>query len=181
LQRGVRQDRARNLLLDLPDDQPAMDQIDWGDAEIARKQRTNDPVSNPPGFYVYLLRANFPVPANFETGQVRRLREEAKLKNAQANAARAQREIELHEQKEQYQSYVAEMADAHIKTKIPAAAVDRLLRMHMKKIREDCPQYRWPEPTLRDFAWRKIRAEVAAELNLPTFEEFLEERAGSLF
>jgi hypothetical protein len=169
------------LLLDLPDEQPAMDQIEWGDAEIARKLRTNDPVGNPPGFYVYLLRANFPVPPQFETSQKRRLREEARQKNAQANAARAQREIELYEQKEQYESYVAEMADAHIKSKISAAAIERLLRAHMKKIREECPQYRWPEPALRDFAWRKIRAEVALELNLPSFDEFLQERATSLF
>jgi hypothetical protein len=181
VQRGVRQDRARNLLLDLPDEQPAMDQIEWGDAEVARKQRTNDPIANPPGFYIYLLRANYPVPAQFETTRKRRLREEARQKNLEASASRAQRELELAEQRDRYQAYVSEQADAHIKSRIQPANVERLLRMQMKKIKEDCPQYRWPEPALRDFAWRKIREEVAAELNLPTFEEFLEERAGMLF
>jgi hypothetical protein len=181
LARGVRQDRARNLLLDLPDDQPAMDQIEWGDAEVARKQRTNDPVANPPGFYVYLLRANYPVPAHFETSRKRRLREEARQKNLESTALKAQRELDLYEQREQYETFLAEQADAHIRSKIPAVTVERLLRVHMKKIKEDCPQYRWPEPALRDFAWRKIREEVAAELNLPSFEEFLQERSGLLF
>ena len=66
VQRGVREDRARKLLLDLPDDHPVLDQIEWADAEIARKQRSNDPVGNPPGFYIYLVRANYAVPANFD-------------------------------------------------------------------------------------------------------------------
>jgi hypothetical protein len=181
VQRGVRQDRARNLLLDLPDDQPVMDQIEWGDAEVARKQRTNDPIANPPGFYIYLVRANFPVPVHFETSRKRRLREESKQKSMEAMASKAQRELEYYEQRERYQVFIAEQADAHIRAKIPAAAVERLLQGQMKKIKEDCPQYRWPEPALRDFAWRKIREGVAAELNLPTFEEFLQDRAGRLF
>jgi hypothetical protein len=77
--------------------------------------------------------------------------------------------------------FLAEHADAHIKSKIPAAGIERLLRTHMRKIKEDCPQYRWPETALRDIAWQKIREEVAAELNLPTFEEFQHERAHRLF
>jgi len=96
-------------------------------------------------------------------------------------ASKAQRELEHYEQRERYQVFVAEQADAHIRAKIPAAAVERLLQAQMKKIKEDCPQYRWPEPALRDFAWRKIREEVAAELDLPSFDEFLQDRAGRLF
>jgi hypothetical protein len=180
-QRGVRLDRARNLLLELVDGQPVMDQIEWGDAEIARKQRTNDPIANPPGFYIYLLRVNYPVPATFETTRKRRLRDEAKQKNAEASATHAQRELELYQQKEQYRNYISEQADVHIGANIPASKVENLVRMHMKRIKEDCPQYRWPESALRDFAWRKIREEVATELNLPTFEEFLEQQAGKLF
>ena len=181
VQRGVRQDRARNVILDLPDDQPVMDQIEWGDAEIQRKQRTADPITNPPGFYVYLLRANFPVPVHFETTRKRRFREEARQKNAEAATLQAQRELDLYEQRERYRSFLAEQADLHIKIKIPADGLERLLRAHMKKIKEDCPQYRWADAALRDFAWQRIREEVAAELNLPSFEEFQQERAGMLF
>ena len=181
VQRGVRQDRARNVILDLPDDQAVMDQIEWGDAEIQRKQRTTDPISNPPGFYIYLLRANFPVPAHFETTRKRRLREEARQKNAEAATLQAQRELDLYEQRERYRSFLAEQADLHIKTKIPADGLERLLRAHMRKIKEDCPQYRWADAALRDFAWQRIREEVAAELSLPSFEEFQQERAGMLF
>jgi len=181
VKRGVRQDRARKLLLDLPDDQPVLDQLEWGDTEVARKQRTSDPIANPPGFYVYLLRENYPVPPGFETSRKRQLREEAQQKNAEAAAAHAQRELERYEQRERYQAFLAEQTELHIRAKIPAAAFERLLRAHMKKIREDYPQYRWPETALREFASKKIREELAAEMNLPTLEEYLEQQHGLLF
>jgi hypothetical protein len=181
LQRGVREDVTRKLLLDIPDDQPVMDQIEWADDEINRKQRTGDPVGNPPGFYVYLIRANCPVPANFDTTHKRRLREEAKHKQTDSRALEAQRELELYEQKKRYEEFIAHETDAHMKSKIPAAVLDRLVRAQMKKIRDDSPQYRWPEPALREFAWRNIRQEVAAELNLPTLEEFIQQKSEMLF
>src|SRR5262249_9069010 len=145
------------------------------------KERTNDPITNPPGFYLYLLRANVLVPPAFETSRKRRLREEAQNKGAEAAALEAQRELELYEQKERYETFIAEQTDAHIHTKSAPATRERLLRAHMTKIRDDYPQYRWPEQALRDFAWKKLRQEVATELNLPTFQEFREQRAGFLF
>jgi hypothetical protein len=179
--RGVRQDRARKLVLDLPDDQPVLDQIEWGDSEVARKERTSDPIANPPGFYLYLVRANVLVPPAFETTRKRRLREEARQQSAEAAALEAQRELELYEQKERYQAFLTEQTDAHIRSRITPAALDRLVRAQMKKIKDEYPQYRWPEQTLRDFASKKLRDEIAAELNLPSFKEFREQRAGFLF
>ena len=180
LQRGVREDRARKLLLDLPDDQPAVDQIEWADAEIARKQRTSDPISNPPGFYIYLLTANYPVPANFETSRKRRAREEAKARESEARTKAALRELETYEQKERYEQFLVEQSNAHLKN-MSAVMTDRLVRGHMKRIKDDCPQYQWSEPILRDFAWRRLRYEIAAELNLPTFQEFVEQSSQRLF
>ena len=120
VQRGVREDRARKLLLDLPDDQPVLDQIEWADAEIARKQRSNDPVANPPGFYIYLLRSNYPVPANFETSRKRRAREESKKKDLDSRAREAQQELEIHEKRERYEEFLIEQTDVQLK-KLSAA------------------------------------------------------------
>ena len=180
VQRGVREDRARKLLLDLPDDQTALDQIEWADAEIARKQRSNDPIANPPGFYIYLLKSNYPVPANFETSHKRRAREESKKKELDTRAREAQQELETYEKKERYEEFVIEQTDAHLKN-IPPATTDRLLRGHMKRIKDESPQYQWPEPTLRDFALRRLRAEIAGELNLPDFEEYVRQCSQRLF
>ena len=179
--RGVREDRARQILLDLPDNQPVMDQLEWGDAEIARKQRTREPIGNPPGFYVYLLRSNYPVPADFETTRKRALREQAQQRQMDARARQAQAELDKYEQRERYDAWVAGETDSHLREKAPAPAVERRLREHMKRIQQDAPQYRWAETTLREFAWRKLREEVAAELELPSFDEFNDRRQSTLF
>jgi hypothetical protein len=173
--RGVRQDRARKLIFDLPDDQPVIDQLEWGDAEIARKQRSNDPIGNPPGFYVYLVRENFPVPASFETSRKRQLREEARQKHAEVSAFQAQRELERYAQRERYQAFLDEQTEQHISKNVAPAVYAKLLRTRMKKLREEYPQYRWPEAALKEFAERKIREELAAEINLPSFDEYLAE------
>jgi hypothetical protein len=181
LSRGVREDRARKLLLDLPEEQPVLDQLEWGDAEINRKERTNDPIGNPPGFYVYLVRANYPVPANFETTHKRQLREEARQKQADAVSRAAQKELEVYEQREQYEAFITEQTDTHIRQSIAPADVERFIRAHMKKIKDEYPFYRWPDQALREFAWRKFRQELAAELNLPELGEFLLQKSQFLF
>ena len=65
------------------------------------------------------------MPAHFETRK-RKLRQDARQKTAEANASRAQRELELYEQRERYRVFLAEQAGAHIRSKIPAAAIERL-------------------------------------------------------
>ena len=61
------------------------------------------------------------------------------------------------------------------------SAYEQLVRTRMKKLREEYPQYRWPEAPLRDFAMRKIREELVGELNLPTFEEYRAQPSERLF
>ena len=180
VQRGIREDRARKLLLDLPDDQPILDQIEWADAEIARKQRSSDPVVNPPGFYIYLVRANYPVPADFETSRKRRAREESKRKDVESRAKEAQRELDLYEKRERYEAFLVDQTDAQLKNLSPAST-ERLLNAHKKRIKEESPQYQWSDATLRDFAVRRLRSEIAAELNLPSFEEYTQQSSDRLF
>ena len=179
--RGVREDRARQLLIDLPEEQPALDQIEWGDMEIKRKERTREPIQNPPGFYVYLLACNYPVPASFETTHKRMLREQAQQRDMESRTREAQRELETYERRERYEAFLTAETNAHMKSKMAQPAIEQRVRDHMMRIQEGAPQYRWPEPTLRGFALRKLREEVAAELDLPSFEEFTRQTAETLF
>jgi hypothetical protein len=181
VERGVREDRARQLLIDLPEDQPALDQIEWGDMEVKRKEHTREPIQNPPGFYVYLLSCNYPVPASFETTHKRMLREQAQQRDLESRAEEAQQELDTYAQRERYEAFLAEETDAHMKAKMARVAVDRRIKAHMEKIQEGAPQYRWPEATLRAFALRKLREEVAGELDLPSFEEYTKRSADALF
>jgi DNA-binding response OmpR family regulator len=93
----------------------------------------------------------------------------------------ARRELEVYERRQRYEVYLVEETDAHIASKMQAQAVERRLRDHMKRIQHEAPQFRWPEQTLREFARRRLREEIASELELPTFEQFAQREAGSLF
>lgn len=181
VERGVREDRARQLLIDLPEDQPALDQIEWGDREVKRKEQTRERIQNPPGFYVYLLSCNYPVPASFETSHKRALREQAQRRDMESRAREAQLELETYAQRERYEAFLTSETDAHMKSKMAQPAIERRVQKHMANIQEGAPQYRWPAATLRGFALRKLREEVAAELDLPSFEEYTKIASGRLF
>jgi hypothetical protein len=180
-ERGIREDRARQLLLNVPDDQPVLDQLEWGDAEIRRKAGTREPISNPPGFYIYLIRTNYPVPAEFETSRKRQLREEAQQRELEARREAARQELEVYERRQRYEAFLVEETDSHVAAKMQPNTVERRLRDHMRRIQHEAPQFRWPEQTLREFAWRRLREEIATELELPTFEQFAQREAGNLF
>ena len=85
--RGVGESDARQLLAGLPPGQAVFDQLEWGDFQVAQ---ANSKIANPPGFYISLLQRNVPVPAGFETSQVRKARQEGE--SAQRQALRLERE-----------------------------------------------------------------------------------------
>ena len=60
--RGIGESDARDLLSCLPPGQPILDQLEYGDYQIARQHGRID---NPPGFYISLLQRNVPVPPSF--------------------------------------------------------------------------------------------------------------------
>jgi hypothetical protein len=121
------------------------------------------------------------VPASFETTHKRALREQAQQREMDSRAREAQRELDAYEQRERYEGFLIAETDAHMKNKMAQSAIDHRVLDHMTRIQQGAPQYRWPEPTLRRFAMRKLREEVAAELDLPSFEEFTHRKAETLF
>jgi len=126
------------------------------------------------------VRANYPVPADFETSRKRRAREESKRKDVESRAKEAQRELDLYEKRERYEAFLVDQTDAQLKNLSPAST-ERLLNAHKKRIKEESPQYQWSDATLRDFAVRRLRSEIAAELNLPSFEEYTQQSSDRLF
>jgi Replication initiator protein A len=61
--RGINEPFARRLLRQIPEDQPIVDQLEWGDHTICNSKS----ITNPPGFYVYLLKENIRPLDSFET------------------------------------------------------------------------------------------------------------------
>ena len=182
VEHGVREDKACNLLLNMPDDQLAMDQIEWGDAEIARKAGTAAAIQNVPGFLIYILQSNHPVPASFITTRRRRLLEAAHEQAEKERALAAQREVERYERKEQYELFLAQNTDAYIATNMPDDLLKRRLGAMRKKIMQTNTLAKgWPAQVLDEYSMRLLREELALDLDLPTFDDFCRQPQSQLF
>lgn len=180
--RGVREDKARNLLMNLHDDQQAMDQIEWADTEIFRKARTSDPIQNPAGFYIYVLQSNHPIPAHFESSRKLRLMDQARQAEEKELAAKAQRELEWYELKERYDQFVAAQTDAHIAIHMPGDALQRRLQVTRRTILQTNTHAKaWPEQVKEEYAMRLLREELARDLDLPSIEDFSQQPQWQLF
>jgi hypothetical protein len=74
VQRGITERKARQLALDIPDEQPVFDQIEYAEYLIQQDHRGRAKISNPAGFIIWAIENNLSVPAEFETSRKRRLR-----------------------------------------------------------------------------------------------------------
>jgi hypothetical protein len=92
--RGVSEPAARKILAALPADFPTLDTLEWGDHQIAGQR---DKFTNPPGFYISLLRDRLTPPTTFETSQVRASRQAAILAKQEALQIEAQAEQSAHD------------------------------------------------------------------------------------
>ena len=180
--RGVREDKARNLLLNLPEDQPVMDQIEWVDTEISRKAKTKGAIQNVAGFLVYVLQSNHPVPATFVTTRRRQLMEETRVQVEKERAIEVQRELEQYELKERYEAFLLENTDAYIATNMPEDLLKRrLAAMRKKVLQTNALAKGWPTQVIEEYATRLLREELAMELDLPAFEDYRNQLQTQLF
>jgi hypothetical protein len=165
--RGVNEARAKKLLALLPQGQPVLDQLEWGDYLIAQSPAS---FRNPPGFYVSLVRDNLVPPDAFPTTRRRKQAEEAR-----------QREEQLWDQRQKielaYEEYRRRQLDRYIETALTPqefqAAVETQKREYAK-------QYPGLEPeTLWEIARGAARAEIARRLPLASFEEFAKSQSAT--
>jgi len=165
--RGILETAARKLLATVPADQPILDQLEWGDHLISRGSVSN--FRNPPGFYLYLVKGNVTVPDTFETSRRRKLREEAQ-------AARAQAEVERFALEQSYEDYCRQEIDQYIATTLSEVEHQQLIEAKKQDLLK---QYRWtstcPPETLNQLARGAARSEIKKRIAFTTFEAFCEE------
>ncbi len=166
--RGVLEERARRLLLDIPEDQPVTDQLEYGDLEIARRQGTRDPILNPPGFYIYLVQSNYPVPENFDTSRKRELRK----MSAERNTAEAERELRMSSLRLEYQEMRERDTGDWLRERFSPAQVDAMVKSARGAILRESPDLRLPEPALAEFAFRRVLEQYADQAGVPSFEDY---------
>jgi Replication initiator protein A len=163
LARGVAKTHATKILAGIAPDQPVLEQLEWGDAVIAK-----DPAKfqNPAGFYISLIRDNVPVPNSFETTRKRQER----VALGAATAAERRRQDRL---KTAYYKYQDEEVEKHVAS-LPAEKRKELLvaaRAELLSEHENLKHFMSDEEISRHARTRLLTI-IAKELPLQSFTAF---------
>jgi hypothetical protein len=96
--RGISETATRKLLTELPAGYPTLDTLEWGDTQVSTSRGK---ITNPPGFYISLLRDRTTPPPTFESSAIRKARHEADLRKQQALQEEEARRLAEEEAEEQ--------------------------------------------------------------------------------
>jgi hypothetical protein len=169
--RGVAAKKAR-LLLAHTDEQHVQDQIDYAEHLIQQDRRGRGKISNPAGFVIWAIESNLSVPADFETGTRR-------CQRIAAEEAANDRRFQLIQAHSDYAAYVERSIDERIAALEPAT-FEAETRQQLKAVRAEQPEWfaRVPDATRREVAMSRVRAGIREDLQIPSFDEWLDrERA----
>lgn len=160
--RGIEETVACELLAEIPDDRPLLDQLDYIDYLVAQ---AGGKLTNPPGFYVSRIRKNIPVPAEFVT---RGKREEAE-RERRSEAETAERGDR---QKREYETYRRSEIESYI-NKLETTEYDDLKARARALVLEEQPTLSvLKERILEGFITDKVVELAMQRISLKTFEEF---------
>jgi hypothetical protein len=168
IQHGVAERKARQLALDVGEEQPVSDQIEYAEHLIQQDRRGRDKIANPAGFLVWAIENNLSIPPDFETSRKRRIR----LAREEAVNDQRSRMLQL---KNEYDAYVERHIVEHLEKNYPAERLEVALRDQMKTIRREQPDWfaRVPDSTRREIAMARLRAGIRDSINLPAFDRWL--------
>ncbi|MEO5953954.1 MAG: replication initiator protein A [Chloroflexia bacterium] len=167
VQRGVAERKARQLTLDVSDDQPVMDQIEYADKLIQQDRRARGKISNPAGFFIWAIESNLCVPEDFETSRKRGSREAREKAYTEQSLRTAQLENE-------YDEYCREQIDLRLESDYAGERLEATLRDQLRVIKREQPEWfmRIPETTRREVALGRLKSTIKESLSLPTFERW---------
>jgi len=157
--RGIGAGKAQELAAGADPDR-IIDQLEWGDHLIANGRGS---IVNPAGFYIHLVSTGVTPPETFETSRRRKARELAHQARDREEAIRAKRQ-------DAYDEFRRAAVEQHIERYIRPE--DFAARVAAEIKRDQTWGANLPIETKRQIADRYVRAEIARELNLPTFEEY---------
>jgi len=167
VERGVAERKARQLALDIAEDQPVSDQIEYAEHLIQQDRRGRGKISNPAGFFIWAIESNLSVPAEFETSRKRRLSEARQ----QADSEQRLRTLQL---ENEYDSFCQSQVARRLETDYPGDGLKPALAEQMKAIKREQPEWfaRIPEATRLEVALGRLKSTIRESLNLPNFEHW---------
>jgi hypothetical protein len=165
--RGVTERKARNLALEVSEEQPVNDQIEYAEHLIQQDRRGRHKIANPTGFIIWAIESNLTVPIDFETSRKKLLRE------ANQKHVTEQRMIRL-ELENDYCAYCESEVQKHLDKGYPPAELEAALHEQLKAIRRDQPDWfrRVTDPIRREVAMSRLRAAIRAKLDIPSFDQW---------
>ena len=167
IQRGVAERKARQLALDIADDQPVSDQIEYAD-HLIQQDRAAGARSPIPRVFIYgRLRIIFrcrPVLRLRGNGVYVRTRSKPRMASISGCCSLSN----------EYEEYCEQETSTVWKTTIRPSVWTPHCGAQMKIIRREQPEWfgRIPDPVRREVAISRLRAAIRTRLNLPSFEEW---------
>jgi hypothetical protein len=176
VERGVVERKARQLALDVPDDQPVPDQIEYAEHLIQEDRKSRGKILNPAGFYIWAIESNLTVPETFETSRKRRLKE---LRD-QADCEQIYRTLQL---ENDYDEYCQEQVRLKLEKDYSADRLESALREQLKTVKREQPEWfdRVPESTQKEVALGRLKSQIRDSLSLPNFERWSRQEQQRLF
>jgi len=159
VQRGVSERKARQLALEIADEQPVLDQVEYADYLIQQDRRNRSKIANPPGFYLWAIENNLCVPAEFETTRKKELHRLQQQANSDQNFKMLQLQID-------YDQFCEEKIRRRLEAEYPPERLETSLRDQMKTIKRQQPEWfaRIPEATRREVALGRLKALLREDL-----------------
>jgi Replication initiator protein A len=172
LRHGIIPAKAKELV-ETCDPSKILDQVEYLESQLALNRKS---ISNPAGFIIYSIKEDLPVPVQFVTSRkARELKEkEDKKREKQEQEARLQCAYNL---------WVDEMRSAAVADRYPGEQLTAKIReIVIHRTRTD-DIFKRVVPSVREnLALSIIRQEIAADLMLPTFEQWCSDNSqGHLF
>jgi hypothetical protein len=165
IKRGIVADTAQTLVLSLAANQHALDQLEWGDFQLS--QAPAGKFTNPPGFYIYLIRDNIPVPESFETSRKKNIRQ--KIREAKENAVTERLKAES-----AYEDYQNEELEKAINA-LPPDEYNNLFVAQRDKLLKTYKQAKdWSDEMITNIVRGYIRSQIREKVEFADFETFRE-------
>jgi len=176
MERGVRENSARQVLLDTPLEQPVLDQIEYFDAVAAQNAAK---LRNPPGLLLSMIRNNDPVPVDFMTSSKAAIARSRKAAPGRAEREAAERAFQELQLKAEYSDYCDGLEKQFREINAPAVeAMKKQIVRQLRKDRELQMQGEWAFQRAIEVALGK---EILKTLETPDFEDFRAQKQRRLF
>ena len=158
--RAIPAAQARTLSQHCAPNQRLMDQLEYGDAAIQQGG-----ITNPVGFYLWLIKTNYQVPDSFETSRKRHLRQEAASARQQERQERARLELA-------YDAYREHEIDKHLAT-LPQGHYQQLLAAKQTELTPKFSAFATRQPAaFATVVASALRSDLTSEIPFTTLATF---------